>query len=184
MVSGSSWWFTIRSNAEVYSIIKGSALGDCDESGLMVHRRVDRRNPVGSRGKAARNVGGQNSILSGIVQTLEESEHLGVGWGRLGERLKLLDDDVRVTTDDTVAIENLRCSVVVFLRVNKIPGVQVRYRHLDGKGRVGFDGGEILREDEFGGGHVVDRRNHTHGRRVAGPSFDLQPIGDGEGGHR
>jgi len=53
-------------------------LSNVDENRLVVRARVDAANSVGTSRQTGRDLGGQDSIIGRVVETLEERELLGV----------------------------------------------------------------------------------------------------------
>lgn len=117
----------------------------------MVRTGVDRRNLIRPSRKSTRNHRRQNAVLRGLVQTLEEREHRRVRHGCGTETRELLDDDVGVSDDEPLAVELLRCGVVVGVGVDEEAGVEVLDGELDGEIFVGWDGASVGGEDELGG---------------------------------
>ena len=141
-------------------------MGDGDDGRLMVGGGVDGREPVDSRSKTVVNRSRQLSVNGGSVQTLEESELLGIGGSRIGEGVELLDDNMGVSLNLPLGVELLGSREVVLLGVDEVTSLQVLDVHLDGERLVGLDCAEVLGESEFGGRHVVCRGNDTDGGRV------------------
>lgn len=149
----------------------------------MVGGRVDGRQLVETGGETTSDVSGEHTACSGCVQTLEEGELLGIGDGGLINGGELLDDDVGMALDLTLAVEDLRGGEVIFLGIDEESSLHVLNGHRDGESSVGLDSSEILGESEFGGGHVLGRGDGTDRGGVAGAGGDLFPVGDGEVGH-
>lgn len=116
----------------------------------MVRVRVDRRYPVDASREAASNRRTQDSVHRRRVQALEERK---LGWVRdsgVRERGNLLDRNVGVRDDETLAVELLRGRVVVGLRVDEVARLQVLHGQLDGERLVGCDRSQISRGDKLG----------------------------------
>lgn len=84
-------------------------LRDGNKNGLMVGSSVDRGKLINTSLETFIDTGGKNASNSSTVQSLEESECIRIVGCGLVERGEQLDDDVRVTTDDTLSIELLWC---------------------------------------------------------------------------
>lgn len=141
-------------DGEVDHVVERTVLGNSNEHWLVVRRSVDGRHAVGTRGETTRNIRADNAIDRRAVDTLEESE-LGRRQGRgLVQRLKLLNDDVRVANDVALRVHLLRRRVVVRVRVHEVARLEVVDRHRDGECLVGLDRVEVLRVRELGGRHV------------------------------
>jgi len=116
----------------------------------MVACRVDGGETVDTGWKTLGDVGSQNTVGRSSIETLEESEDLGVqGIGRL-ERRHELDGNVTVTLDDT-ANQLLRSGIVSVGRVRERSGNQVANLEGDCERGVGSEGVEVLGEVELGG---------------------------------
>jgi hypothetical protein len=143
----------------------------------MVACRVDGGETVDTSWKTLGNVGSQNTVGRSSVETLEEGEDLGVqGLGGLERRHKL-HGNMTVTLDDT-ADQLLRSGIVSVGGVRERSGNQVANLEGDGERGVGLEGVEVLGEVEFGGRHVIDGRDITHGDGVTRTFLDLETIGD------
>jgi hypothetical protein len=72
--------FAFSSGRETYvdHVVEKAVLGNSNNSGSMVGACVDSRQSVLSRSEAARNVGTEDTVAGGFVQTLEERELGGV----------------------------------------------------------------------------------------------------------
>ena len=161
-------------------IVQCAVLCDSDESGLVVRRRVDRGDAVRTGGKTAGDISGEDAVLRGRVETLEEHE-----LGRVRRRLAVqagerVDDDVRVAVDVARrGVDLLGCGEVVLGRVHEIACDEVPDGHLDREVLVRGNGGAVLREHELGRGHVREGGDNAHWRGVARPGRDLQPVREG-----
>ena len=166
--------------AYVDHVIEGAVLCNSDEDGLVVRGGVDRGKAVGSSRETTRDVSGEDAVLRGAVEALEERE-LGRVEGRgLVERGEGLDDDVRVAGDVAVGRDRLGRGEVVLVRVHERARVQVLDRHLDREVLVRGDRLPVLGEHELGRGHVRLCGDDTHRRGVAGAGRDLLAVGDRE----
>lgn len=160
-------------------VIKGAVLCDGNERRLVVRSRVDRRKAVEASGEASGNIRGKNTTNILVVQTLEEDKVVqGVCRRRRVKGGKGVDDDVRVSPDVALRVDDLGRREVVLLRVHEVACLQVLDCHLDSEVRVRGDRRTVRREDELGRWHVRRRRNNTHRGRIAGALLDLLPIGD------
>jgi len=112
----------------------------------MVRRSVDRGQLVNTGCKAFVDSRRQLPIHRNPIQALEESKCLGVGRLSLGERGQLLNNDVRVSSDLTSAIDLLRSTKVIGLRIDKVARLQIIDVHFNSEGLIGRDGAEILRK--------------------------------------
>jgi len=82
-------------------------LGDGDDHRLVVRRRVDRADAVGTRGDTSGDGRGQDAVDTRIIDTLEENKLLGVVGGDLVDRREGLNDKVRVADDLSLGVEEL-----------------------------------------------------------------------------
>jgi len=143
----------------------------------MIAGRVDGKDTIDTRRKTLGNIGGQDTVLSNTVETLEEIEDLWIqGLGRV-ERLHFLYSNVTVTLNDTVD-QLLRGGIVSVGRVCERSGAQVADFEGDGERGIGSEGTKVLGEGELGGRHVIDGGNITHGDGVARTCLDLLAIGN------
>lgn len=85
-----------ESERETYvgHVVKSTTLRDSDERGLVVRRGVNGGDAVSASGETAGDGGGEDAVLSLVVETLEEDELGGVRGRLLVKRGELLDDDV------------------------------------------------------------------------------------------
>ena len=164
-------------------VIHGPVLGNSDERRLVVRSGVDGRKTVGSGGETRGNIGSEDAVLRGVVETLEEREDLRVRRGRISERVDRFHYDVRVALDVAGAADLLGCSEEVLVRVDEEARVEVVDRHLDGEVLVRGDGRAVLGEDELGRRHVRRRGDDAHRRGVAGASGDLLAVRDRQVGN-
>jgi len=146
----------------------------------MVSSGVDRGELVDTSRKSIGNISSQDSTLCGTVQAFEESKYSRVEDLSRVEGIELLDDDVRVSSDDTLSIELLGSRKVILLSVDKVPSLKIADLHLDREGCIGSNRSTVRREDELGCGHVGFGRDGTHRSRVAGTALDLFAVGDGK----
>ena len=91
---------------------------------------------------------------------------------------KLLDGDVRVTDDETIAVDGLGSGEVVRVGVDEVTGGELTDDSGEGEGGVGLDGSTVGREGELGGGHLGLGGDNTHRGRVAGAGDDLLAVGE------
>ena len=144
----------------------------------MVRGRVDARNAVRALRQTISDLSSEHTTLRLVVQTLEERKRARVRRGRVLHAVHLLDHDVRVSLDVAGVVDLLGRGEVVLRCVHEVARDEVLDRHLDGEVRVRGDGGAALREHELGRGHVRERGDDAHWRRVAGASRDLQAVRD------
>jgi hypothetical protein len=140
----------IGGDGEINGVIERTVLGNRDNNWLMVRRRVDGRHLVDSRSETIGDNSRKTTVLSSLVQTLEEDELLGIGRSDLIQRLELLDNDMGVTLNLTLIVQLLRSGEIVGLGVNEESGLHLLNGHLDGERLTGFDGSEVAGIDELG----------------------------------
>jgi len=142
-------------------------LGNGDDHRLVVGRRVDRADSVGTLGHARGDGSAQDIVDTRIVDTLEEDE-LGRVVGRgLVNGGQGLDDHVAMADNEALGIKGLGGRKVGLLGIGENTSVQVVDVQLRGEACVGRDGAVVLGEQVLGGRHVFDRGNETDGSRVA-----------------
>jgi hypothetical protein len=173
-----------RRKTHVDHVVERAVLRDGDEHRLVVRGRVDRGDAVEALGEAASDVRGEDAVLGGVVEALEEREAGRVRRRRLVGRLELLDDDVRVALDVPLRVHLLRRGKVVRVRVHEVARLEVRDGERDGEGRVGRERRAVRRELELGRRHVLRRRDDAHRRGVARARLDLLAVREREAGHR
>jgi hypothetical protein len=144
----------------------------------MVTGRVDGGDTVDTSWKTFGNIGGQNTVHRGSVETLEESKDFGVQGLRRVESRHQLHGNVAMTLDLTID-QLLRSGIVCVGRVRERSGVKVVDLERDGELGVGSDGIKVLGGVELGGRHVVNGRDVAHGGGVARTSLDLETVGNG-----
>jgi len=143
----------------------------------VVRGGVDGREPVGARWETVGHIDGNDAVVvGGCVDALEEREGLGVQDLGRRERIDVLYDEMGVADDVALAVHLLRRRIIVCLRVDKVARLEALDGHLDRELRVRFDGVQVGRGDEFGGGHVGAARDHAHRSRVARTVFDLLAV--------
>jgi hypothetical protein len=74
----------------------------------MVRARIDAAHSVGTSWQAGRDIGGQDAILSRVVETLEESEDGGVQRLGRGQRRKHLNGHMAVAYNGSVSVDGLQ----------------------------------------------------------------------------
>lgn len=159
---------TSTTNSEIGAIIQESVLSNRDDNGLMVGCGIDGADAVSSSRETISNVSGQNTTLSRSVDSLEESEDVGVRWLGLVEAGQLFDNKVGVTDDLTLSIELLRGSKVGRLSIGERAGLHTSNVHLDRERCVLLDRCiTVGREQEFAGRHVLDGRDLTNRGGIA-----------------
>lgn len=159
---------TSTTNSEIGAIIQESVLSNRDDNRLMVGCGIDGADAVSSSRETISNVSGQNTTLSRSVDSLEESEDVGVRWLGLVEAGQLFGDKVGVTDDLTLSIELLRGSKVGRLSIGERAGLHTSNVHLDRERCVLLDRCiTVGREQEFAGRHVLDGRDLTNRGGIA-----------------
>jgi hypothetical protein len=166
---------------EVDTVIERTVLSDGDENGLMVGCRVDRAQAVGTSGETL--VDGSRELtlaVSGQVQSLEECKDIRVQSVLALEIVNLFDGNVRMTDDDALIVDLLRSGVIVGSGVDEIAALNVFDFHRDCERLVLVEiRGKVFGKDEFGRGHLVDSDDTTHWSLVAGSTFFLNTVGQG-----
>lgn len=155
-------------------------LCDRNEHRLVVRSGVDGGKSIDASWQAVGDVRSQNATLSSTVESLEECKDSGVKGVGLLHILQLLNDDMRMSPNDALAVELLRGREVVLLRVDEVTGFQILNGHTNRELLVCLDLAQILREHEFGRGHPGLGRDCTHGSWVARAVGDLCTVGDRE----
>lgn len=87
---------------------------------------------------------------------------------------------MRVTKNLTTTIKLLWSGEIVGLGVDEVTSHEVSDVHPDRELLVGRNSATVGRERKLRRRHVIDGRNGTDGRRVAGTALDLLAIGDGK----
>jgi hypothetical protein len=171
-------------DSEVAAVLLGPTLGDGHQDRLVVGGAGHGAKAVVAGGKTTRNGDGQLSLaVAGIVDTFEEGEFAGIkGLGELEVVADILDNNVGVADDLTLAVQGLWCGVVGAGGVCEGAKVHVLELQLDVEGGKGREVVVELGVEDDGRHHVVERRNVTHGDTVAGSLADLQTIGYGLAG--
>jgi len=152
-----------------------------DDDRLVVGSRVDRADTVRTGWETIIDSSGSNTSSIGIIDTLEEDEVTRVEGVGLSDTVReLLNSEVSMSDDLTLAVKLLGSSEVVLLSVGENTGLHLLDVHLNGERSVGLDGVVVVgREDELGGGHVVEGGDITDGAGVARTFLDLLSVGDG-----
>jgi hypothetical protein len=167
---------------EVDTVVERTVLSDGDENGLMVGCRVDRAQAVGTSGETL--VDGSRELtlaVSGQVQSLEERKDIRIQSVLALEIVNLFDGNVRMTDDDALIVDLLRSGVIVGSGVDEIAALHVFDFHRDCKRLVLVEiRGKVFGKDEFGRGHLVDSDDTTHWGLVAGSTFFLNTVGQGD----
>lgn len=143
---------------------------------LVVAGRVNGRQSVDTCGKTSSNLSGKDASLSGRVKTLEESELVGIVGCSLSQRIKFLDDNVRVTNNLALSIELLRCGEVVRFSVDEITSLHVLDVHGDGESLVSRYILHVFGTGKFARGHSCRGGDLTHNRRVARSTLHLLAV--------
>jgi len=110
---------------------------------------VDGCHSVISRWQALRNVGAEDTILGGCVQTREEREIGSVEDVRRVKVAHLLNDNVRMSHQNAVFVDLLRGRKVGLLSICEVASVHVLDLDFSGEGLVRWDGLEIGRRLEL-----------------------------------
>lgn len=130
---------------------KRSQIKDANDG---VGGKTYRAETIDSSGKAGSNINAQYSVLSWIVDSLEESEYGGIQRSGRGDGIELLHSDMAVT-DDIASLELLRRTIVVGLGIHKVTGDHVLNVHLEDELSVSGECAKVLWEDDLRGGHVA-----------------------------
>lgn len=164
----------------INSIVERSVLCDRNEDRLVVRSGVDGGKFVHASWQAVGDIRSQNASLSSTVESLEECKDGRVKGVGLLHVLQLLNDNMRVSPNDALAIELLRGREIVLLRVDEVTCFQILNGHTNRELLVCLDLAQILGEHEFGRGHPGLGRDCAHGSWVAGAVGDLCAVGDRE----
>lgn len=141
---------TSAADSYVDRVVKCTTLSNRADDRRVVRICVDRRNPVHASWETTSDGRTQDAALSRCVQALEERK-LGRVWNcSILERGDLLDGNMRVRNDNTLAVELLRRRVIVGLRVDKVARGHVLHSQFYGKRLVGRDVLQVSRRDELG----------------------------------
>lgn len=151
---------------KVNTIVETSVLSNGDDHRLVVRGRVDGADTVSSSWNTGCDISSNLTVDSRSVDTLEESELLGICDGGITQSVDFFDDDMGMTDDLTLSRELLRSSKVILVRIHKVTGFQVIHVEFDRKLGVGGDGTHVGRESKLGTGHIADAGNCTDGSRV------------------
>jgi len=161
----------------------------------MIAGRIDGGDTVDASWKTLWEICGQNTTVRSSVETLEESEDLGVQRFRRVERCHLLNSNMTVTLDHAID-QLLRSGVVSVGRIRESSKNHVADFDGDGEWGVGGEGIKVLRQVELGGRlpvtrqidsrkgrtgtyHVVNGRDVTNGGGIARTCLDLLTIRKG-----
>jgi hypothetical protein len=112
-----------------------------------------------------------------IVEPLEKREHSRIQNFRRVKCRHLLDDDMRVTLNETLVIQLLRRRIIILLCIYEVSRLEVLDFHLNGELLICWYCAAVLREYEFGRWHPIFGRNDTHRSRVARTPRNLFAIG-------
>jgi hypothetical protein len=113
-------------------------------------------------------IGSKDAVCGNVVKPFKEGK--GGGVERLGtlKRRELLNDDVAMADDDSIAVDLLRSSVVVGFGIDEVTRLHVGDLHLDSESRVLHEAlVAILGEDKFASGCLVEADDATHRGLVA-----------------
>jgi hypothetical protein len=155
-------------------------LGNTSQSGLMVRSGVDREHPVHASGETLVEGSTESAItVKRSIETLEESELCGVKRLRIVEAPQLLNDQVRMSNEDTVSVDLSGSGVVGQLSVGECASLEVLELEFGGEGLVCWDLAKVKGEDEFGGRNLVLGDDASLGDGVARAGADLLAVGEG-----
>ena len=149
----------------------------------MVGRSVDGGKAVSASRETSSNIGSEDTVVSLLIQALEENEAGGVGRRRLRKGVELLDDNVGVSGNVTHCIDELRRGKVILGRIHEEASVEMTDGHLNRESGVRLEGTTVRRVDELRGRHVRLRSDDTHGCRVARTTRNLLAVRNGQVGH-
>lgn len=116
----------------------------------MISSGVDGRKLVGTSGETVCDISSQLSSGSFRIQSLEECKLLGIGRGRLIERGKLFNNNMRMALDLTLRVQELRSGKVVRRSVDEEASLHVLNLHFNGEQGVGLDSTKVRGEGELG----------------------------------
>jgi len=152
-------------------------LSNWSQNRLMIRRGINGRQPVDPRRQSICDVSSEHFSYGSIVESLEKREHFRFQNFRRVKRRHLLDDDMRVTLNETLIIQLLRRRIIILLCVYEVSCLEVLDFHLDGELLICWYCATVLREYELRRWHPILRRNDTHRSRVARTPRDLFAIG-------
>jgi len=170
----------ITTNGKVNRVLGGSTLGNWHDNALVVRSSGDGRDPVYTSREAVSDDRREVAILvSGCVETLEESEDTRVCGLRRVKSVNLFNDDVIVSNDLSSIVQLLGCSKVGGVSVGEVASLHSLRIQNNGEIGVGLNVTTVSGELEFAGRHGVDVGDITHRCRVARATLNLQAVCDG-----
>lgn len=128
----------------------------------MVRPRVKHCGPVIPSGQASGYIARQNAVHRRVVQTLEIHKFSRVCRRRLTEPSQLLNHNMRMSKNVPIRVDLLGAGHVGLLRIREPTGFEMIDRNRDGERRILRKSLKVWREDELGGGHVIEARNDTY----------------------
>lgn len=164
---------------KVNSIINTSTLSDWYNNTLMIRGRTDSRDPVCTSSEAVGDIGGELTIVSWSVETLEESEDTWIRGLRRVEGLNRFNNDVIVSDDLPSIVQLLGRSEVGSVGIGEGSRLHPLRVQNDGECSVGLHITTVGRELELAGRHVVDARDITHWCGIARATLNLEAVRDG-----
>jgi len=129
-------------------------LCNSDQCRGVVSGRVHRAETIDSSGEAGSNINAQYSVLSWIVDSLEESEYGRIQWSSRGEGIELLHGDMAVA-DHITSLELLRRTIVIGVGVHKVTGDHVLNVHREDERSVSGERAKVLWKGNLRRGHVA-----------------------------
>jgi hypothetical protein len=168
----------VASDGELVAVVLSATLGDGHDDGLVVGGGEHGADTVVAGGETAGDGGGEQAVaVAGVVDSLEEDEAGGVE-GLVGGQVAahVLDCDVSVADDATLAVKVLGRSVVGTLGIGEGAGGKVVNLNLDVEVLVGLNVVVVGRVDEDGGDHAVLGGNLAHGDTIAAASGLLLAV--------
>lgn len=115
----------------------------------MITGGVNRRNLVRASREAFVDGGSKDTVFGFVVQAFEEREDIGIGGLRGVDRVDLLNNNVRVTSDLTSIIELLWGSEIVLLGICEKSSFHALDSHFNSESLVLLNVLQVLGEDEF-----------------------------------
>jgi len=153
-------------------------LGNRNNDWLVVRRCIDGAELVETSWETFVDTGSDYTIDCRSVDSLEERKGLRISRCLLVERIQLLDNNMRMPNDLSLAIQLLRSREIVGRGINEIAGLHFLNSHRDIERRVSLDGAKVLWVCELGARHVIGTGDGADRDRIAGTSLDLLSIGD------
>lgn len=142
-------------------------LSDGDKHWLMVGGSVDRGKAIHSSREALRYFCGQHTTFGSRIEALEELKLERIDRLRLLHVFQLLDDDMRMAFNGTLAIQLLGSREVILSSIDKVSHLHIDNGHLDGERLILLDFIGVSWEYELGSRHLVLGGDSTHGCWIA-----------------